>query len=414
MTRSYPFTRPPSIAAASTALTVLLASACDQSAAPATTVGGDGAGVRSVTVDPSALDAACSLGNEPTFYVGQSEDDAGQWFSRVLGVARLSDGSVAIADDYSMEVRIFDPEGAHVRSMGREGEGPGEFKRLWLMWRLPGDTLWVGDYRPWRYQVYAPTGEWIRTVTPDPPYLNPPHGGGVLANGISINTRGEITESADFSAPELRHVEAHAADGKLLGIVGTVAGRTFGEVDDGSLNYRLSPWFDSSPSIDAAGRTVIIANGRDPEVRVLDDEMRLRLIIRWDNPGGEVTAGHIQAAREAERRRAMENGEISRYEEANLSPNRPAADVFPAVSSVQAGTDGTVWVWRYQRPGAAQEPRLMAFDPDGEFVCHMATEENDFRMLEFGADYVLGVHENELGVQHVAMYDLSRPTVEPK
>ena len=106
--------------------------------------------------------------------------------------------------------------------------------------------------------------------------------------------------------------------------------------------YFLSLWYDSSPTIGAEGRTIVTANGRAPAVRVLDDETRLQLIVRWDDPGRKVTSANIQAAREAERRRALEDGEVSKFKEANLSPKRPAADVFPAVSSVRAGVDGTV------------------------------------------------------------------------
>ncbi len=227
----------PSVAVAA-ALTLMLGIGCDDQPAPTPRIEIDSAGVRIVTIDPLASDAMCSLGEESTFYVGDSEDSDEQWFTRVLGVARLSDGSVAVADDHSMEVRIFDESGAHVRSMGREGEGPGEFKRLWLLWRLPGDTLWVGDYRPWRYQVYTSSGEWIRTVTMDPVYPNPTRGGGgVLANGLSINVRQESAATRDFNTPDKSHVEAHAPDGKLLGILATVRGRSFGQVDDVKWSY---------------------------------------------------------------------------------------------------------------------------------------------------------------------------------
>ena len=376
----------------------------------------DSTGARIVASDPLGSDAMCSLSDEPTFFVGDNEDEEEQWFTRVLGVARLSDGSVAVADAYSNEVRIFDATGAHVLSMGRGGEGPGEFGSLWLMWHLPGDTLWVGDRRPWRFHLYsAATGEWIRTATLDPPYLNPTRGGGVLANGVSINVRDESPRRRNFTTPDTRYVEAHAPDGKLMGTVANLPGRTFGTFGEAreGIGYYLSPWFDSSARIDAAGRTIAIANGCDPEVRILDDDMRLRLIIRWDDPDREVTAAHIRARRNAERRRAMEDGEISPYEEANLNPERPAADVFPAVSSVKVGVDGTVWVYRYRRPGALEQPRLMAFGSDGEFVCHLPAEKEDYAVWEFGADYVLGVHEDELGIHRVAMYDLKRPAATP-
>lgn len=179
-------------------------------------------------------------------------------------------------------------------------------------------------------------------------------------------------------------------------------------MDAGPPNYYLDPWFDANPSIDAKGRTIVIAAGRDPEVRVLDDGMRLRLIIRWDDPGAEVTATDIRKGRATERRRALEDGEISEYEEANLSPKRPAADVFPAVHSVRLGLEGSVRVYRYRKPGETG-PMQMVFGPDGHFVCHLPATKDRYTIWEAGADYVLGVHTTELGVQHVAMYDLVRP-----
>ncbi len=394
------------------ALITMLGSVVGGSAASAQEIEIDTTGVRIVSFDPLRSDAMCSLGEEPTFYVGDDEGSEELWFSRVLGLARLSDGSVAVADDASSEVRIFDADGIHIRSMGREGEGPGEFDHLWFMWRLPGDTLWVGDYRPWRYHLYAVTGEHIRTVTMDPFYENRSRAGGVLANGISINVRLEQARRRDFRTPDMWHVEAHGPDGKLLGTLMTLPGRTFGR---GSSGIFESPWFDASSSIDVRGRTVATTNGVDPEVRVLDDELRLRLIIRWDAPGREVTAAHIRSAREAARRRAREAGEVSPLERGLLNSDRPAAETFPAVSSVIAGVDGTVWVWRYPRPGGLPgQSRVMAFGADGDFVCYLTHNKNNYTIYEYGADYVLGVQTDELGVPHVAMFDLLRPAVSPR
>lgn len=373
----------------------------------------DSAGARIVSFDPLASDAVCSLGEEPTFLVGDDEGSDELWFSRVLGVARLSDGSVAVADDVSSEVRIFDAAGNHLRTMGRRGEGPGEFDHIWFMWRVPGDTLWVGDYRPWRYHLYTPAGEHVRTVTMNPLYENRARGGGVLANGTSINVRLETAGRRDFKTPDSWHVEAHGPDGRLLGTLMTLPGRTFGRVGGETSNFYGSPLFDASSSIDVAGRTVVIANGRDPEVRVLDEELRLRLIVRWDDPGREVTAAHIRSAREAARNRAREAG-TSQLERGYLNSERPAADFFPAVSAVKAGVDGTVWIWRYPRPGVPGPSRLMAFGPDGDFLCYLPAAKDNYWIWEYGADYVLGVHTTDLGVEHVAMYDLARPAVTPR
>lgn len=47
-------------------------------------------------------------------------------FGRVTDAELLPDGSLAVLDEASAEVRVFSPEGAFVRRIGRKGEGPGE------------------------------------------------------------------------------------------------------------------------------------------------------------------------------------------------------------------------------------------------------------------------------------------------
>ena len=44
---------------------------------------------------------------------------------------------------------------------------------------------------------------------------------------------------------------------------------------------------------------------------------------------------------------------------------------------------------------------------------HLPVEKEDYTVYEFGTDYVLGVHEDELGIHRVAMYGLERPTASP-
>ena len=36
-------------------------------------------------------------------------------------------GRIFVLDDQAQEVRIFDPDGTFVRTVGKKGEGPGEF-----------------------------------------------------------------------------------------------------------------------------------------------------------------------------------------------------------------------------------------------------------------------------------------------
>jgi len=64
---------------------------------------------------------------EPEVTLGAVEGEAHELFSDIRDVTVLSDGSVAIADGGSQEIRIFSESGQYLRSLGRAGEGPGEF-----------------------------------------------------------------------------------------------------------------------------------------------------------------------------------------------------------------------------------------------------------------------------------------------
>ena len=251
--RNAPPRFPPTTAVAA-GLALALASACRPAESHDVTIRSDSAGVEIVTSDPSRSDATCTLGDEPIFRVGNNESDEAQWFSTIRGMGRLSDGSVAVIDDTSAEIRIFDVAGRHVRSMGRHGEGPGEFRSAWKLWVLPGDTLWAGDYRPWRYNVFTSDGEWVRAVQMNPIYGNLSRGGGVLDNGVSVNSVWRRPTPRDFKTPDTVVVEAHGLDGERLETLGRILHTTYGP--DGM--YQI---FTQSAVVEAAGST--IATGAD-------------------------------------------------------------------------------------------------------------------------------------------------------
>ncbi|WP_420634488.1 6-bladed beta-propeller [Candidatus Palauibacter sp.] len=371
----------------------------------------DSAGVSIVTSDPFSSDRRCTVGAEPFFSLGDALGDERYEFYTLRGMARLSDGSVAVIDRRDQRVRVFSESGEFLRSMGGRGEGPGEFRNPWFLWALPGDTLWVGDYRPQRFNVFSPDGEFIRLVTPDPFYLNPSHGGGVLSNGHSINTRDDGRDRDDFRTPRDYVIEAHRADGALVRELMTLPGRRFGRVEEAP-NFLLDPLFDGRPSVDANGTTIAVTAGRHPEVRLLDERLRLRRIIRWIDEDREVTRADVRAWREEyvrqQRERDLGNlAETLRPQMAALlSDERPVADRFPAASSVRVGRDGRIWVRRYPRP--RETTGWLAFEPDGDFFCHLDPVPG-LQVYEIGADYILGSRRDELDIESVVMYELIPP-----
>ena len=413
--RHYPVTAPAAlsstearsstVALSFTALFLLLG-ACEPEAPPEPTIAIDSAGVRTVTNDPTRSDATCTISDEPVLVIGEDEEDEQQWFSSIRGMGRLSDGSVVVVDRTAAEVRIYDETGRHLRSMGRHGEGPGEFSDPFILWITAGDTLWVGDYRPWRYNLFTAQGEFVRRVSLTPVWPNPSRAGGVLDNGYTLNSRSKRVGRNNFTVPDTLIVEVHDPGGELVGSLARMPDRSTGFVSE-SPDLGLFPLFQSLPRIDAGGSTIALAHGKDTEVRVLDDELNLRTIVRWLEPDREVTRADVSAWREdyIERRTQLASPDWDRDDDAVISDERPVADLFPAVSAVVIGRDSRIWVDQYDRP--REDRGWLAFGPDGEFFCHMAGLPGP--VWEFGADYVLVLSETELGVQTVHMYGLDQP-----
>lgn len=89
-------------------------------------------------------------------------DTASGLIGAVADLHVAADGRVYVSDPQANGVHVFDASGRHVRTIGREGEGPGEFRRLGGLQTL-GDTLVVVDGGNGRLQLLSLNGEPLAT-----------------------------------------------------------------------------------------------------------------------------------------------------------------------------------------------------------------------------------------------------------
>lgn len=101
---------------------------------------------------------------QPEVTIGELDGDEASVFGAISGLEVDDDGRIYIVDRQANELRIFAPDGSHVQSIGRTGEGPGEFTNAnGLVWLTP-DTLLVVDQRGNRYSVFTRGGDFVRSV----------------------------------------------------------------------------------------------------------------------------------------------------------------------------------------------------------------------------------------------------------
>lgn len=106
------------------------------------------------------------LSEEPILEAGGSGAPAEQLFTSIAGAVRLADGHYVVADDGELRLSVYRADGEFVRTIGSEGEGPGEFRYIGGLWRAGGDTVGVWDSRLRRITWLRSSGDVVRTVRP--------------------------------------------------------------------------------------------------------------------------------------------------------------------------------------------------------------------------------------------------------
>jgi len=396
---------------------ILAAGCAPVDAGPAPIVIRDSLGIRIVENDLTRLTETCAVSAQPRVTIGVAEGEEAYELYRVFGAARLSDGRIVLVNQGTQQIRFYDREGRFLSAAGRAGEGPGEFRNAFHLWILPGDTVAVGNYRPWEFLLFSPEGNWLRTVRPTPFYPNPPGVAGLLRDGravLSQDGRGRQTDSR-FQDQELT-VVVHGADGGLHDTLGIFPHGRRGQVDPDPASVWLFPLFESFTRVAAGGSRVVLGHGATSELAVHDMEggPQHEMYVRWTVGDRTIGAEDI----DAERRRLiepyadMEPGRRRRLVDPLVSEARPVADRFPAFSAVRLGRDGRIWVREYPRPGDTERQRWIVFASDGRFQCR-ATLPKIEELLEAGADYVLGEGRGELDVERVLEYSLAPPGAPP-
>ncbi|MDQ7041814.1 MAG: 6-bladed beta-propeller [Rhodothermus sp.] len=80
--------------------------------------------------------------------------DPHSMFGIIKDVAIDKEGRVVVLDFSYQEIRLFDRSGTFVTTVGRQGEGPGEFVQAGHLWFADNDTLYVYDNSRIMFLVY--------------------------------------------------------------------------------------------------------------------------------------------------------------------------------------------------------------------------------------------------------------------
>ncbi len=104
---------------------------------------------------------------EDIYTVGALDAPEHEIFGMYLAVALAHDGQLYVGDQSAKEIRVFDSEGNYLKTLGRKGQGPGEYQSIISLALTPDDdSLYVYDFINARVSVYDSDNlEYNRTFT---------------------------------------------------------------------------------------------------------------------------------------------------------------------------------------------------------------------------------------------------------
>ena len=122
----------------------------------------DSAGITIVDTGSPPLDSRLpwEIAAQPSLSIGSIDSGGADQLFQVTDAMRFADGRIVIANSGSNELRVFNPDGSHAATFGRQGEGPGEFTSYspTAVARWPGDSIAAPN--PWGMRGVALRRGW--------------------------------------------------------------------------------------------------------------------------------------------------------------------------------------------------------------------------------------------------------------
>jgi hypothetical protein len=368
----------------------------------------DSAGIRIVTNAPPRDGVAAAVED---LSIGVVEGNEAYMFASVEAMAVGPRDTIYVIDAGPKQVKVYDAAGRHVRTFGREGEGPGEFRDPGPA-TFFGDTLVVFDWRLKRLTYFRNDGTVLATARTELPTT--------FAHGFGrLDDTSLVVEAVEgYSPPPQPDKEGKswllrlAFDGRVLDtlLVTTGVDQVVYRSETVPLMVRVAP-FPRGPRW-AVAPNGHIAYGRGERYQIgiydlqggeTDSIGRLATLIRHDEAPRPVTDADIEAYRN--RWLGEENLTPSTrrlYEDVLATVTYPAT--WPAFNALRSDEAGRLWARRPPRD-ADTLVSWDVFDGDGRLVRPVAVPKA-LDVHAITADAFYGVMRDELDVQYVKRFVL--------
>lgn len=292
---------------------------------------------------------------------GDDEDDT--IFGVLRDIAIDRSGNVYLLDVQMNQIQVFDRDGKFLRSIGREGEGPGEFRRPSAFFITPDGKIAVVQMMPGKIVMLNPDG------TPAGDFKTPAtsDGGmqmfwaaGSAGNSVVLGTN-EFTRK-DGALLYASHVLLVGSDGTMKATIQEKSGKR----DMANMGFDEKESYRAQWTAGADGRIYLADDFDAYRINCYTPAGVLERVIEREY---EHRGRSKQEMEENKPRMMIRNGNSTQR------PNVTASPTDPDVLRMFARDDGTLWVIS-SRGGMASAPGTAVtfdvFDANGRFMQQVA------------------------------------------
>lgn len=348
--------------------------------------------------DPEGLER-WAVDMSPALVIGADLEAAPDYqFASIRGALRTVDGVIVVADgdsDRSL-VREYRPDGRYVATWGREGEGPGEFKSIGGIHRLPPDSVIIWDSQLERLTVFGSGGSPGRTSRlqlGNFTLVGATADGRLLFEEIRTFVFQAGIQHADGYRRYDKTYRIHDRNAHPIAILGPFPGQEYhNTVTSTALSFAQLP-YSRETWAGVWGDRPVVGVSDTYEIRAYAADGSLRRIVRLDRPPIPTTEADRLAFLRANRPRSNRT-------------DVPAASHIPMFDEILGDELGCLWVRDYDMPGEGPVTWTV-FDASGVAVAQLEVPD-DLHIWEIGREYVLASRRGPLGIESVVVLPLER------
>jgi hypothetical protein len=328
-------------------------------------------------------------------------DDAGpDMFGQIRDLEVDAEGRFWVFENQAQELRVFDGDGAHVRTVGREGGGPGEFAGVMGMTWAGDGNLWVADPRNARISIIDSAGTYVGSHGAVGGWMFVPWPGGVDTEGRFWNFVPDVSDTEprivmvahddDLIPLDTVEVPEYPGEREVFELRNENSHLVTGVPFTSSLEWRL----------DFRGHMWFMLTGDYSITQLSLEGDTLRRITREYEPL-RVTAADVDSAMADLDWFIRNGGDVDR---ARIPSTKPATEEF------LFDHEGNIWVLPVT--DSARKGRVVdIFDPEGRYLGRI---ELPFPISTnpppvFRDGYMYAVTEDDLEVPYVVRARIEKP-----